>query len=111
MEIRSEAKYIRMSPRKVRLVISAIKDMKPEEALVALKFMGRAAAEPVAKVIKSAMADATHNFNLDKKTLRIKNIQVGGGPSYKRRDKSKREFRFGIIHKRTSHIKVILESM
>lgn len=109
MEVKSEAKYIRMSPRKVRLVVDAIKDMKPEEALVALKFMTKTAAEPVAKVIKSAMASATNNFKLDKKKLGFKKIGVSQGPTYKRRDKSKREFRFGLLHKRTSHIKVILE--
>lgn len=110
MEVKSEAKYIRMSPRKVKLVVEAIKGMKPEEACAALKFMTKAAATPVAKVIKSAIASATNNFNLDKKKLRFKKIEVGGGPTYKRRDKSKREFRFGVIRKRTSHIKVVLES-
>jgi large subunit ribosomal protein L22 len=109
MEVRAEAKYIRMSPRKVRLVVKAIKDMKPEEALAALKFMTRKAAKPITKVIKSAIANATNNFKLDANKLRFKKIQVGEGPTYKRRDKSKREFRLGIIRKRTSHVEVVLE--
>lgn len=109
MEVTAEAKYIRMSPRKVRLVAEAIKNLELEEALRALKFMTKRAAKPVAKTLQSAISNAVNNLKLDRKKLKIKNILIGEGPRYKRRDKSKRMFRFGLIQKKTSHIKVILE--
>ncbi len=65
MDINAEAKYIRISPRKVRLVVDAVKDLPPGEALTQLNFLSKGAARPVAKVLKSAIADATHNFNID----------------------------------------------
>lgn len=108
MEITAEAKYIRMSPRKVRLVTEMVKGMKANQALETLKFVSKVAARPVAKAIASAVANAEKNKNLDKDKLFIKSLKVQEGPRYKRRDKSKRAVRFGIIQKRTSHIRVVL---
>lgn len=109
MDIRAEAKYIRMSPRKARLVVDMVRGKKAQEALVILKFVSKAAAEPVAKVIASAVANAVKNFNQKADQLVIKKIVVKEGPRYKRRDKSRRAMRFGIIQKRTSHLEVVLE--
>ena len=109
MEIKAEAKYIRISPRKVRLVTRGLQGMKAIEALELLKFVQKKPAKPVAKVIASAVANAVKNKGLSQNDLFIKSIQVGEGSRYKRRDKSKMARRFGIIQKRTSHIKVILE--
>ena len=109
MEIRAEAKYIRMSPRKVRLVADMVRGQKAAEALVMLKFVAKAAAEPVAKIIASAMANAVKNFNQKEEDLVIKKVVVNEGPRYKRRDKSRRAMRFGIIQKRTCHLEVVLE--
>jgi len=109
MEVTAEAKYIRISPRKVRLVVNPLRGMRAEKALEVLKFVQKRAARPVAKVIASAINNAVANHNRKKDNLFIKSIQVCEGPRYKRRDKSKRAGRFGIIQKRTSHIKVVLE--
>ena len=110
MEIHAEAKYIRLSPRKVRLVAEMVKGMKANQALETLKFVSKAAARPVAKVIASAVANAVQNKDQAKDKLFIKSIKVREGPRYKRRDTSKRAVHFGLVQKRTSHIKVVLES-
>lgn len=108
MEVKSEAKYIRISPRKVRLVIEAIKDLKPQKALEYLKFINKRAAKPISLVIKSAIANAKNNFDLNPEDLRFKSIQVGEGPTLKRWQAISRG-RAHSIMKRTSHIKVVLE--
>ncbi len=110
MEVVAEAKYIRMSPRKIRLVAKMVKGMKASQALATLKFVSKVAARPMAKVIASATANAVKNKDQDEDSLFIKDVEVQEGPRYKRRDKSKRAMRFGLIQKRTSHIKVTLES-
>lgn len=109
MEIRAEAKYVRMSPRKIRLVADMVRGKKAQESLVILRFVSKAAAEPIAKVIASAVANAVKNFSQKEEELLIKRIVVKEGPRYKRRDKSKRAMRFGIIQKKTSHVEVVLE--
>ena len=111
MEITAEAKYIRMSPRKVRLVTEMVKGMKAKQALATLKFVSKAAARPVAKVIASAVANAVKNKNQDEDKLVIQYIEAKEGPRYKRRDKSKGARHFGILQKRTSHIRVVLEEV
>lgn len=108
MDIKAEAKYIRMSPRKVRLVVDMVRGKKAQEALTMLKFVTKAAAEPVAKVIGSAVANAVKNFNQKEENLFIKKIVVKEGPRYKRRDKSRRAMRFGLIQKKTCHLEVVL---
>lgn len=65
MLIKAEQKYIRMSPRKVRLVVDAIRGLKPKEALDQLMFMHKRAAVPVGKTIKQAMANAVKNLNIE----------------------------------------------
>lgn len=107
-QARAEAKNIRISAQKVRKVVSAIKELDPQEAVVNLEFINKRAAEPLKKVIKSAIANATHNFDMNEDNLKFKTIQIGEGPTYKRwRPVSKG--RAHQILKRTSHIKVILE--
>ena len=108
MEIIAEANYIRMSPRKVIPVTEAIKSLSPLVALEKLALMPKRAAKPVAKVIKSAIANATNNSKLSADILRIKSIVVGSGPALKRWRPVSR----GRAHpykKRMSHIKVVLE--
>jgi len=108
MEVKAEAKYIRMSSRKVRLVVDAIRGLSPQKALEYLKFVNKRAAGPLSKVIKSAIANAKNNFGLKPEDLRFKEIQVGEGPTLKRWRAVSRG-RAHQIMKRTSHIKVILE--
>lgn len=106
MEIKAEQKFLRMSPRKIRLVVDLIKKLKPVAAIGILPMIGKRAAEPVAKVIKQAVANAKEK-GVDGADLIFKEIQVGEGPVLKRgRPVSKG--RWHPIKKRMSHIRVIL---
>jgi len=108
MEVKATAKYIRISPRKVRLVVNAIKGLSPQKALTYLKFIKKRAAQPLAKVIKSALSNAKTNHNLQPEKLKFKKIEVTEGPTLKRWRPISRG-RAHKINKRTSHIKVVLE--
>src|SRR5262245_19953998 len=80
IEVRAVKKYIRMSPFKVRLVTNAVKGKQVDAALAQLKFMTKAAAGPVAKAIKSAVANAEENFSLNREDLYVAKIQSDEGP-------------------------------
>jgi len=73
-----------MSPRKVRLVVNLVKNLTVNQALDQLKFINKKAAEPVEKLLKSAMANAEHNFNLQQNNLVIKRFTVDEGPTLHR---------------------------
>lgn len=107
METKASAKFIRMSPKKVRLVVDTVRDMKITEALDRLRLTNKAATRPIVKLINSAVADAEHNFELEKNNLFIKEIRVDEGPTLKRW-KPRAHGRAAPIRKRTSHIQVIL---
>lgn len=110
MEVKAEQRYIRMSPRKLRQVADSVRGIKtPGEMLSYLERIERRAAVPLAKVIKQAVANATNNLGLAEGSLRIKNLQIGEGPIYKRFRPVSRG-RAHPIQKRTSHIRVILEA-
>ena len=83
-DVTAIAKGIRMSPRKVGLVASLVRGRTVSDALVILEHTPKRAAKPVAKIIQSASANATHNHRLDVKTLSIKTIEVNGGGMMKR---------------------------
>jgi len=104
--IKTEARFLPVSPRKLRLVVETVKSLEPEEARRKLNFMNKKGAKYLAKAIKTALADAEHNFGLDKNGLVFEEILVNEGPVLKRRDKSKRMFRYGIRKKRRSHLVV-----
>lgn len=106
--MKAEAKYIRISPRKVRLVVDVIQGLTPQKAISYLKFVNKRAAAPLSKVIKSAIANAQNNFSLKSEDLKFKEIQVSEGPTLKRWQAVSRG-RAHQIMKRTSHIKVVLE--
>jgi large subunit ribosomal protein L22 len=108
MEVQAKAKWVRTSPRKVRLVARTLLDLPVSEALVACSFMPKAAARDVAKVIRSAQANAENNFNLVKDDLVIKDIRVEPGPMLKR-GQPRAMGRLFSIFKRTSHITAIVE--
>lgn len=109
MKVKSIAKYIRISPRKVRLVVDLVRGKNAEEALTVLKFVSKKASLPVLKVIKTAVADAEHNFNLRKKDLMISEIRADEGPTLKRFQPRARGVAYEI-KKRTTHISVVLET-
>jgi large subunit ribosomal protein L22 len=108
MEVQAKAKWVRTSPRKVRLVAQTLRNLPVSEALVACSFMPKAAARDVAKVIRSAQANAENNFNLVKDDLVIKDIRVEPGPMLKR-GQPRAMGRLFSIFKRTSHITAIVE--
>lgn len=108
MQARAVAKYIRMSPQKVRLVVDLIRGKGVEEAEKILAFTRKAAVEPVSKLLKSARANAAQNPRIDENILFVKEIYVDQGPSLKRW-RARAQGRAAPIRKRTSHITIVLE--
>ena len=97
-----------MAPRKVRQVIALIKKLPVEEAEAQLKFQNKRAALPILKLLKSGMASAINNFNLSPENLYVANIFVDEGQILKR-FRPRAFGRAGAIHKKTSHITLVLE--
>ena len=108
METQAVARYIRMSPRKVRYVADLVRGKKVEEALDILTFTLRRASPVISRLLKSAIANAGQNESIDVDTLYIKKIFVDGGPTLKR-FRPRAMGRATTIRKRTSHITVVLE--
>ncbi len=108
MLITAQAKNIRTSPRKIRLVADLIRPLGVDQALLILKNLKKRAAEPLLKVLRQAQANAVNNLNLPKDKLKIKTIEINVGPTYKR-GRAVSKGRGHSIKKRTSHIKIVLE--
>ena len=108
MEARAVAKYIRVSPRKVRLIMDELRGKKVEEALNALTFAPQKSARLVKKLINSAVANAEENSQIDVDTLYIKRLYADEGPTLKR-FRPRAMGRASRIRKRTSHLTVILD--
>lgn len=106
MDIKAEQKYLLISPKKVRVVVEMIKRLKPSLAVESLSLVGKAAAEPLRKVILSAIANARVK-GISEDALSFKEIQIGEGPRLKRGQPVSRG-QWHPIKKRMSHIKVIL---
>jgi len=107
MEARAQAKMVRISSRKVKLVIDLIRGKKVGEAIAILKLTPKAASPVVEKVLMSAIANADHNFNMDVEKLFVKETFVGEGPTLKR-FRPRAQGRASQILKRTSHITVVV---
>ncbi len=105
MRVSATAKYVRISPRKVRLVTDLIVGRPVEEAAAILRFMPNAAARDVAKVLRSATANAENNFNLTADELHVESAIANEGPTLKRIRPRAQGRAFQIL-KRTSHITV-----
>jgi large subunit ribosomal protein L22 len=108
MEVRAIAKSVRISPRKVRLVADAIRNLPIDDAYRVLQVTEQKAAGPIQKTLKSAVANAVVNANLDAKNLYISTVMVNQGQVLKRFRPSTR----GRIHpykKRGSHLTIILK--
>jgi large subunit ribosomal protein L22 len=106
-QTRAVAKYIRIAPRKVRLVVDLIRGKRIEEALAILKFTPRGASPVVEKVLRSAIANAENNHNMDGEALFVKEVFVDAGPTLKRFHPRAQGRAFSIM-KRTSHITVVV---
>lgn len=102
------AKYIRMSPHKIRRVIDQIRGRSYQEALMILEFLPYAASGPIWQVVHSAAANAQHNYGLDKKKLFIKEIIANEGPKLKR-IRPRAQGRAYKILKPTCHISVVMK--
>lgn len=96
-----------MSPRKVRLVVNTIRGLSVSAAETRLSFLPKLAAQPVLKLLRSAIANAQHNFKLDKNDLYVRHIVADGGPTLKR-FRPRAFGRANPIRKRTTHISLIL---
>ena len=107
MEVRAVAKYVRISPQKVRKLIGAVKGKPVEAGLDILKYMPQKGASIIEKAVRSAVANADENLNLDIDSLIIRNIIADQGPTLKR-FKARARGRGTRILKRTAHITVIL---
>lgn len=107
MEAKAVARSVRIAPRKVRLVIDLIRGKKVGEAIAILKHTPKAASPVVEKVLKSAIANADHNYNMDAESLVVSQIFVDQGPTLKR-FRPRAQGRASRIHKRTSHITVVV---
>lgn len=107
VEIRAVAKYIRMSPFKVRLVADMVRGQTVNDALALLRFTPKSAARVVAKAVASAAANAEENHGLSVDELYVARIMVDEGPTLKRGRPGARG-RFKPILKRSSHITVVL---
>ena len=107
MEVRAVARYMRISPSKVRKLSGAVKGKPVERGIETLKFMPQKAAGMLEKLVRSAVANADQNPEIDVDTLVIRNVIVDGGPTLKR-FRARARGRGTRILKRTSHITVIL---
>jgi len=108
MEVKASAKYMRISPRKIHKLVGAVKGKPVESALNTLKFMPQKGAGILEKIIRSAVANADQNANVDIDLLVVRNILADQGPSLKRW-RPRARGRATRILKRTSHITVILD--
>src|SRR5262245_10124713 len=109
MRVRASARGVRMSPRKVQLVVETIRGRPAEEALAVLRFLPQAAARAVYKVVRSAMANAENNYSLDPAVLRVADATADQGPSYPPRYRAKARGQAGIVKRRTTHITVVVD--
>ena len=107
MRVSATAKYIRRSTRKVRLVAQVIRGKPVEEAAALLRFMPQKAAGEVARVLKSATANAENNHNLSAEDLFIADAIADEGPTIKR-GRPRAQGRWFAIHKPMTHITIIV---
>lgn len=107
-QVRAVTKYVGISPQKVRLVLNQVRGMGAQDAVANLGFMPQSAAVPVAKTIRSAIANAEENFGMSGGDLFIAHITADAAPTRKWRRFGARG-RFKPILRRASHITVVLE--
>ena len=107
MEAKAVAKYVRIAPRKVRIVMNLIRGKNVADAFAILKFTPKVGADVIEKVLKSAVANAENNFDMNVDKLYISSAYVDQGPTLKRIHPRSRGQAFSIF-KRTSHVTVVV---
>ena len=105
MEVNATAKYIRIAPRKLRIVMNLIRGKKVSEAFAILKFIPKVGSEVVEKVLRSAVANAEHNNDMNVDNLYVSTCFVDQGPTLKRIHPRSRGQAFKIL-KHSSHVTV-----
>jgi large subunit ribosomal protein L22 len=110
MEITAAARFIRISPQKIRLVMDQVRGKKVEEALNTLSLASQKGARILKKLINSAVANAEQDSDVDVDSLYIKRLYANGGPVLKRW-RPRARGRATRIRKRTSHLTVVLDVM
>ena len=108
MEVRASIKNVRVSPRKARLVVDAVRGKRVPEAIAVARFLPQKTATDIERLLKSVAANAENNYDLDPEDLWVKAIYADDGPSF-RRFKAKARGRVGRIQRRTCHITVVAE--
>lgn len=108
MEAKAIARHIRIAPRKIRIVIDLIRGKNVGEAFAILKYTPKVGAEVLEKVLKSAIANAEHNCDLNADALYISQAFVDQGPTLKRIHPRSRGQAFKIL-KRTSHVTLVVK--
>ena len=107
VEAKAVLRFVRMAPRKMRMVIDLIRGRDVTEALTLLKYLPRAAAAVIEKLLQSAVANAGQRDLGDPESLRIVRAYVDGGPTLKR-FQPRAQGRASPIHKRTSHVTIVV---
>jgi large subunit ribosomal protein L22 len=108
MEVRASVTGVRVSPRKARLVVDAVRGKRVLDAIALTRFMPQKTAVDVGKLLRSVAANAENNYDMDPEDLWIKAIYADDGPSF-RRFKAKARGRVGRIIRRNTHLTVIAE--
>lgn len=107
MEAKAVGRYLRVPPRKARYVLDTVRGKSVDEALATLKFIPNSAARFIEEVLESAVANAVHNYSMDRETLRLSRAYVNQGPSLKR-IRPRAMGRAYQILKRMSHITMVV---
>ncbi|TLN26539.1 50S ribosomal protein L22 [bacterium] len=107
MEAQAKLKALRVAPRKARLVADMVRGKPVGLALDTLKFVNRSASMPIRRLIESAVANAENNYGLNIDALFVKEIRVDEGPTQKR-FRPRAQGRAFQVHKKTSHVSVVL---
>ena len=110
MQATAKVTYVRIAPRKVQIVLDLIRNKPADKAMAILQHTPKAACEPLIKLLKSAMANAENNNNMDVSRLYVADCQVGPGPILKR-IRPRAQGRAYRINKRSSHITLTLKEM
>ena len=108
MEVKATAKYIRIAPRKIRIVMNLIRGKSIREAFAILKFTPKVGSEVIEKVLRSAVANAEHNNDMDVEKMFVSSCSVDQGPTLKRIHPRSRGQAFKIL-KHSSHVTVVVK--
>jgi len=105
--VTTKACFLKISPRKLRLVVEAVKELSPAQAVLRLGIWNKKGARLMLKALKTVIADAENNFGLDKESLRFKKILVNEGPRLKRIDRFHgARFASGLRQRRMAHLEI-----